>query len=168
MASGGKTGRPPKPPHLKLGNANGPKEKIPEAITIGGRPDRLPQPPDYLNEDGKRFWEIAVPALHDLNVLDIVDRPTLEMAATAYERFHQARRVLQVHGVLTRRPSGEIVPHPAVRIEREAQATFLRFAEQFGLTASARARLGIAILQGQEMLSKAMETELGETELKPA
>jgi P27 family predicted phage terminase small subunit len=162
-------GAPPKPPHLHTGNPHHPKDKRPQPVSMGGRPERLPEPPDYLNDDGKLFWEIAVPALHELNVLDIVDRPALEMAATAYERFHQARRVINVHGVLTRRqPSGEIIPHPAVRIEREAQATFLRFAEQFGLTASARARLGIAILQGQEMLSKAMETELGETELEPA
>jgi P27 family predicted phage terminase small subunit len=161
-------GAPPKPPHLHTGNAHGPKDKLPQPVSIGGRPDRLPEPPDYLEEDGLHFWEVAVPALHELNVLDIVDRPALEMAATAYERFQQARRVIKAQGVLARGRNGEIVPHPAVRIEREAQATFLRFAEQFGLTASARARLGIAILQGQEMLSKAMESELGEPELKPA
>jgi len=151
---------------VKIAEGNPGKRPLPEPVTPSPLRE-APEPPDHLNEDGQRFWNEAIPSLHSLGLLDKVDGPALEMAAVAYQRFHEARRVINRQGVTARGSVNQIVEHPLLATERKAQATFLRFAEQYGLTSAARARLGIAMLQG-ESLAKSLSSELGETEFQPA
>jgi hypothetical protein len=43
--------------------------------------------------------------------------------------------------------------NPAIKVEKDAAATFLRLAEQYGLTLAARLRLGLMQLAGESMLA---------------
>jgi P27 family predicted phage terminase small subunit len=159
-------GPKPKPLEVKIAEGNPGRRPLPEPITPSPLRE-APEPPAHLNKDGRHFWEVSIPALHELGLLDKVDGPALEMAAVAYQRFHEARRVIAKQGVTARGSQNQIREHPLLATERKAQLTFLRFAEQYGLTSAARARLGIAMLQGQS-LAKSLETELGDTEFQPA
>ena len=95
-----------------------------------------------------------------------VDRPALEMLATSYARFRAAAREVEENGPLSEGSRGQPKESPAVRIEREAARDYLRFAEQFGLTASARTRLGLAELQRRRSMAQELRGS-GRPKLKP-
>jgi P27 family predicted phage terminase small subunit len=90
-------------------------------------------------------------------VLDGLDQPALEAACLRYARAKQAARIVDEQGPISTGSTGQLVAHPAIQIERESFTAFLRFAEQYGLTASARTRLGLS-----EMRRRAMTDELTE------
>lgn len=56
--------------------------------------------------------------------------------------------------------TGQVVANPLLEEERASFGLFLRFCEQYGLTPSARARLGLAVLEGRT-LKRELEDELG-------
>ena len=87
------------------------------------------------------------------------------MAATAYSRFRQAKRVIDEQGTLSRGSTGQITEHPALATERQAQAIYLRFAEQYALTPVARTRLGLAELH-RRSLADEMTEKIGKPDLK--
>lgn len=144
-------GRKPKPVAIKKLEGNRSKEKLPEEVVIGGRPNEPMEPPESLDDDAKEFWAEAVPILHKVGLLDTVDRAALEMTATAYARVLQARRVIAEEGMMSVGHRGQPREHPMLSTERAAMQTFLRFAEQYALTPVARTRLGLAELQRRSM-----------------
>jgi len=79
--------------------------------------------------------------LADVDVAQRVDAPALAALCIQWARAKQARRILAEEGLLALGSKGQLVEHPALAIERSAHALFLRFAEQYGLTAAARARI---------------------------
>jgi P27 family predicted phage terminase small subunit len=160
-------GRKPKPREQRIAEGNPGKRPLPEPVIMGGSPREAPEPPEHLDDDGKAWWREAVPILHHVGLLDTVDTAALEMAATAYSRFRQARRVVDAQGVLTRGSTGQLREHPALKTEREAQSQYLRFAEQYALTPVARTRLGLAELH-RRSLADEMDSRIGEPELTPA
>jgi P27 family predicted phage terminase small subunit len=160
-------GRPPKPAETRLLEGNPGHRPIPEPVVMGGRPAEPPGPPDHLDEDASAWWREAIPVLHSVGILDTVDTAALEMAATAYSRFRQAKRVIDVDGVTSEGSMGQIREHPALAIERAAQQTYLRFAEQYALTPSARTRLGLAELHRKSLESEMLD-QLGPTQFVAA
>jgi phage terminase small subunit len=54
--------------------------------------------------------------------------------------------------------TGQMVEHSAVAMERNAHMAYLRFAQEFGLTAAARARIAAAT----SMVRQALESERDE------
>lgn len=158
-------GRKPKPAEVRLREGNPGKRPIPEPITFDG--GRIGPPPEHLDADGRAWWEEAVPVLDAVGILQKVDEAALEMAATAYSRFRQAKRAIDRHGVFAKGSTGQIVQHPALAIEKDAVATYLRFAEQYALTPVARTRLGLAELH-RRSLADEMNDRIGEPELVEA
>lgn len=57
--------------------------------------------------------------------------------------------------------TGQLTEHPAVEIERAAAAIVLRLATEFAMTPTARARLGLAVLEGRS-LQKELEEDLAD------
>lgn len=156
-------GPKPKSAQQRRAEGNPGKRPIPETVEMGGLPPTSPEPPDHLDADGKRWWNEAIPILHAVGILDVVDTAALEMAATAYSRYRGAKRVLDTQGTLSRGSTGQLTEHPACGTERQAQAMYLRFAEQYALTPVARTRLGLAELHRRSMAEE-MTNKLG----KPA
>jgi P27 family predicted phage terminase small subunit len=140
---------------------------MPEPVRVGGRPSVILEPPDDLDETAKEFWADVVPVLHQVGILDTVDRAALEMLCTQYARAKQAARIVAENGHLTEGSTGQLVEHPALATERNAMAAFMKFAEQYALTPVARTRLGLAELQ-RRSLQEEMKESLGPVELEPA
>src|SRR3990172_3713616 len=88
-------GPKPKPVELKRFEGNRGKRKLPEPITIGGRPSNPPPPPADLPEEGRAFWTDFVEAIFPTGMLDRVDVVALREAAFQYARAEQARRALR-------------------------------------------------------------------------
>jgi P27 family predicted phage terminase small subunit len=159
-------GPPPKPIEQRLREGNPAKRPLPEPVLIGGRPDESLEPPDDLPPDGRLAWNEVVPTLAEAGVLDRVDRLALEAMCAAWARAKQAQRLVASQGHFVRGSRGQLREHPSLRTEREATMLFLRYAEQFGLTPAARARLGLAELK-RRTLKAEFDAALGLPNLKP-
>lgn len=157
-------GPKPKPVQQRIAQGNPGKRPIPPHVEMGGLPPEPPEPPEHLDETAKAWWREAIPVLHNVGLLDVVDNAALEMAATAYSRYRAAQRVIKDQGSLSRGSTGQIVEHPAMATERQAQQQYLRFAEQYALTPVARTRLGLAELHRRSMQDE-MNQKLGKQAL---
>lgn len=160
-------GRRPKPVEQRALEGNPGKRPVPARVAIGGDPpEAIEEPPRHLDGDAQFWWREAVPVLRRVGIVDVVDRPSLEMCACAYSRFRSANRLLRKQGIYVRdAKTGEIREHPALRTEREAMVAYQRIAEQYGLTPVARTRLGLAELQ-RLSLAQELDQSLGEVVLE--
>lgn len=148
-------GRKPKPAELAILEGNPGKRQLPQPVVIGGRPtpEELAEPPAEveLDSDARNFWVLTVPRLARAGVVDLVDIPALAALATQYARMIQARRVVASEGHFAKGSMGQLVEHPALKIERNATKAFQSLSEQFGITPVARVRLGKAELERQSL-----------------
>lgn len=83
----------------------------------------------------------------DISPNEVVALARLEIQVHNLETYGRLRRRVPV----ALGSMGQVVDHPLVQMERNAQLTVLRFATEYGLTASARARLGLTVLQGRSL-----------------
>ncbi|MGH7341744.1 MAG: P27 family phage terminase small subunit, partial [Candidatus Rokuibacteriota bacterium] len=104
------------------------------------------------------LWDEIVPALHAAGVADRVDTAALVALSLQWARADEAGDLLASDGVLAIGSMGQVAPHPALAIERAAHLAFLKFAQEYGLTAAARARIAAAMVGARE----ALERELAE------
>jgi P27 family predicted phage terminase small subunit len=158
-------GRKPKPVELRRldGDVPGTRStvshrRIPEPVVVRGV--QPPQKPRGMPRDAQRAWEAIVPPLAGIGLLDAIDEVALEAMCTAYARAKEAGRIVDRDGHFTTGSAGQIVEHPAVGIERASVALFLRYAEQYGLTPSARTRLGLTELK-RRAVSEEMAARIG-------
>jgi P27 family predicted phage terminase small subunit len=133
-------GPPPKPIEQKKREGNLSKRPLAEPLPTRG----APEPPDDLPAEARKLWLELIPELDLLGILDPADRPALSAMCIAWARACAARRVLAAEGMFTQGSMGQPVEHPAIMIEQRAHAQFLRFATEFGATASGRARIAAA------------------------
>jgi P27 family predicted phage terminase small subunit len=127
---------------------------MPAKVEVGGPPRELPQPPEDMPEDARKVWEVTVPRLAAIGLLDVVDSFALEAMCTQWARAKQAGRVLAEQGMVTLGSTGQLVEHPALASERQAHQMFLRLAEQYALTPVARTRLGLAELKARSIANE--------------
>lgn len=151
-------GRKPKPVEQRRREGNPGKRRLPEPVLVGGR--GLPQKPRDLPAEAKSFWDQIVSRLAEVGLIDLVDRPALVLMSIQWARAEQARREIEEKGLFATGSEGQIVEHPAVKIERAAAALYLRFAEHYALTPVARTRLGLAELQRKSIASE-LDDRLG-------
>lgn len=136
-------GRKRKPVELQRREGDPGKRGLPAPLRLGGA---LAHDPD-LSPIARETWDELVTILVAAGVADAIDRPALEAMCLQWERGRVARQVLEREGYFTAGSTGQIQEHPALRIEARAHQLFLRFAEQYGLTAAARARI-VAVAAG--------------------
>jgi P27 family predicted phage terminase small subunit len=147
-------GRPPKPAEVKRREGNPGKRAIQQPIVVSGRvvtPDNLPTPPLHLDERGQALFTEYVNELVGAGIFDLSDTPALEAMCEAQREAENAYAVLQREGHTVRGYRSTLVVHPAYKVWRDSRTIWLRYAEQFALTPSARARLGLAGLMGRKL-----------------
>lgn len=162
-------GRKPKPAEQKALEGNPGHRPLPEPVLVGGRPlpTEMIEPPAYLPDDAQEFWRDSVATLIEVGIIDRVDAPALEALATQYARMRQANRVVASEGHFARGSTGQLVQHPALKIEREATAMFMRLAEHYALTPIARVRLGMAELHRRSLAQELNDDLGGDSALEP-
>lgn len=142
-------GRPPKPSAQKLAEGNPGKRplNLDEPLPQAG----APSPPDWLDPNARMKWEEVAPELERIGVLTRIDGAALSAYCTSYARWVRAERVLSEKGETYEsggRHGRQIKTRPEVRIAEDSLRTLKMFAEQLGLTPSARVRLKGAPTQG--------------------
>jgi P27 family predicted phage terminase small subunit len=161
-------GRKPKPVEQRIAEGNPRKHAVPQPMLVSGRPNlhELDEPPEHLPPEAKEFWTTSVTRLVEVGIIDRVDIPVLEQLAVQYARIRQAQRVLAQDGHYSRGAAGQLKRHPAMDIEQNATATFLKIAEHFALTPIARTRLGLAELHRRSLATE-LNDGLGGPNLRP-
>jgi P27 family predicted phage terminase small subunit len=163
------SGRKPKPVEQRVREGNPQRSPLPEPMLVAGRPqdsDPMLEPPEDMPADGKEAWNQVVPTLHEVGLLDRVDRLMLQAMCMQWARARQAGKVISKQGHLIRGAGGHIREHPSLKTERDSYAAFSRFAEQFALSPVARTRLGLAEIH-RRTLKAEFETAMGDPELEP-
>lgn len=141
-------GRKPTPTHLKLIEGNRGKRKISTGVEIAHSPD-VPEPPDHLPPEAVQEWTRVASGLHALRLLEQVDRAALGAYCLAYARWVQAERAIAematrdqlTSGLMIRTSNGNAIQNPLVGTANKAASDMVRYAVEFGMTPSARARI---------------------------
>ena len=141
-------GRKPKPTNLRILQGNPGKRPLPENEP---KPTLLaPERPSWLVGEARREWERVVPELEKLGLLTVVDGAALAAYCQAYATMVQAEKELRAHlrqhkkltvTYVNKAGADNEVPHPAIKIARDAATTMKAFMTEFGLTPASRVRL---------------------------
>ncbi|MDD5234483.1 MAG: phage terminase small subunit P27 family [Syntrophales bacterium] len=169
------SGRKPTPNVLKFKMGNPGKRPIKKEPTPPA--GDLPSPPVHLDAYGIEEWNRIASGLHIMGVLTEIDQQTLAAYCGAYSRWRRAedqirRKVkaaqtkltksgmkrkeateeAELYGLIDKTSNGNIIQNCLIGIANKAANDMIRYAAEFGLTPSARARL--AIDPGKEKESK--------------
>lgn len=149
-------GRKPKPTALRLvgGNAgrrplnkNEPKPELSQ-----------PTPPAFLNDDAKVEWGRICETLYKVGLMTELDRGALAACCQAYGRWAQAERALARmsdkdelnRALMIKTSNRNAIQNPLVGIANKAAADYVKYAVEFGMTPSARARVTATTNDKQE------------------
>lgn len=110
-----------------------------------------PRPPAPIPDEVAGLWDAVISDLRGRGLMSS-DLEALHALVMSAHRRRQAAALIEEFGLLVVGPSGAWVANPAVKIEREATATCIRIAQDFGLTLASRMRLGLIELAGRSLL----------------
>jgi P27 family predicted phage terminase small subunit len=100
-----------------------------EKNMVAKQTEPLSAPPSHLGTAGRRFWA-AVVAEYDL------EPHAVELLAAACEQLDRAaaaREMIAAEGLTTVDRFGQVKPHPAVGIEKEAHLAFMRLRRELNV-----------------------------------
>ncbi|MDD5002299.1 MAG: P27 family phage terminase small subunit [Thiomonas arsenitoxydans] len=109
-------------------------------------------PPETLDEVGQQAWLAAVTEMSANRALRDVDLVLVGSWAAAVQLHEQAGAILAERGILAIGASGAPIPHPAVKMQRDAATTIRQLSDVLGLNPLARIRAGLMEIAGQSML----------------
>ena len=131
-------GRRPTPkPILKI---RGSRVRGPHKTGIDA-PLGAPPAPAWLCDLGRAEWERIVPMLEASKVMSPRHQMTLAAYCDSLADMVKADAELRQHGATFMDDKGRVSNHPAWNRKRDARVHMLKFAAEFGLTASALARV---------------------------
>jgi P27 family predicted phage terminase small subunit len=155
-------GRPADPSRARRGTGNRPKPgeaKVAKPVPIvpGATTKDVAQvdpfpPPATLPDEVAAVWRAAVSDLGGANHMRESYIPTLEAYCNAVYVHAQAIANIQQYGVLVKGPHGPVT-NPLLKVQKDASATMLRYAETLGLTPAARVRVGLMEVTGMSLLA---------------
>jgi P27 family predicted phage terminase small subunit len=134
----GRRGPAPKPAKLRLLegarerdiNQNAPIPRSGEVV-----------PPDEMSDDVRAIFDYTLAELEHMGIVAPADRDALVAYCEAVDKHRKASALLARSPVLVKGMHGNLVRNPAMQIQRDAAHLIRQFAQEFGLTPSARARI---------------------------
>lgn len=136
----GRRGPPPRPAKLRL--------------VEGARRDRVNQHepipnadlarcPDEASGEVREIWDYTLAELDHMGLASAADRDALLCYCEAVVAHRKASVLLAKSDVLIKGIHGNPVRNPALQVQRDAAQVIRAFAQEFGLTPSARARIEV-------------------------
>ena len=145
--------RPADPTRAKRQTGNRPKpgeaKKQAEIVPAMVQP-QLPQAPLDLADDAQAMYQMIVAELMPRGLRE-ADLQSVAMMCHSAWLHKEARASIAKQGLLVKGPRGPMV-NPLIKVARDEAATYLRLANEFGLTLAARLRLGLMQLAGESIL----------------
>lgn len=140
-------GRPPKPSALRILEGNPGKRPMNESEPTPTPLSSL-TPPDWLDEFGLEAWEQLAPELARLGLLTVIDRPLFALSCQLHS---MVRRAGKASKTLTQRSRANgYVAKPQIGQFTQGLNTLRQLWGEFGVTATARARLGVVDAEAPE------------------
>jgi P27 family predicted phage terminase small subunit len=139
---------PPVPLNLRVLRGNPGKRPLRPEPEPAPLPES-PEPPVFLVGHAAEEWRRVVIDLHVIGVLRGVDVQLLAAYCTSFATWRTAVETLATlaakdavtHGLLVRTKAGDAKRNPLVKVASDAALDMLRFGNEFGLGAVARARI---------------------------
>src|SRR5215813_5367813 len=155
-------GRRPVPTHLKVLRGNPGRRALAESEPEPGKSAQIPEAPAFLLGYACDEWYRIAEELHRLNLLTVVDINPLAAYCDAYARWRTAVEALAdmakcdpvLSGLMTETRNGTPIQNPIVVTAAKAANDMVRYAAEFGLTPSARARIAAGPFGGPGGQSK--------------
>lgn len=97
--------------------------------------------PNDIEAEAKKYITDVCDMLESNGVMENVDTAALTMLARNYSMFIKASKQLETDGLTVVSDRGNIAPHPAIKIAKDAQIQAMKVMAEFGLTAKARTKL---------------------------
>lgn len=97
--------------------------------------------PVDIEDEAKTYIQDVLEMLEENGVMEDVDTAALTMLARNYSMFIKASKQLEKDGLTVVSDRGNLSPHPAIKIAKDAQTQAMKVMAEFGLTAKARTKL---------------------------
>lgn len=97
--------------------------------------------PTDIEDEAKVYIQDVLDMLKSNGVMEDVDTAALTMLARNYSMFIKASKQLEQEGLTVVSDRGNLSPHPAIKIAKDAQTSAMKVMAEFGLTAKARTKL---------------------------
>ena len=97
--------------------------------------------PTDIEKEAKDYMKDVILMLEDNSLIKNVDNAALTMLARNYSMFIKASKQLEKDGLTVVSDRGNIAPHPAIKIAKDAQIQAMKVMEKFGLTAKDRTKI---------------------------
>jgi P27 family predicted phage terminase small subunit len=135
----GRAGRAPKPTALRIieGDKHTERYNFHEPMPRA----TLPVCPDDVSDDVRAIWDYTVGELDAMGIAYSCDRDTLRCYCEAVVAHRRSSAIVAQTGVLVKGLHGNWVRNPALVIQRDSAYVVRQFAQEFGLTPSARTRI---------------------------
>jgi P27 family predicted phage terminase small subunit len=147
---------------LKLLSGN-PGKRSAAAAKLRIFAEGVPVCPTWLNKEGKAEWKRVMSELKASGIMSVVDRAALAAYCQAWSDMVAAAKTLAEEGSIIEQPiqnaKGELigekkVPHPALKMQREATHRVKSFLCEFGFSPASRRRMGDGPAAGQAAVAK--------------
>lgn len=132
-------GRKPKPTAVKVLEGNPGKRQL---NLCEPQPEKkLPECPDWLEDEAKAEWNRLCKNLFELGLLTDLDMAAFASYCQAYARWKEAEEFITQHGSIVKTKTGYWQQVPQVSIAHSNQKIMMQAAAEFGLTPSSRSRI---------------------------
>lgn len=133
----GKRGPAPKPTVLRLVHGDRP-DRINREEPIA--PTLPVEAPEWISDEARAIWNRYAPSLIKRGVLTYWDIEAFVVLCNALVRYKDACQLVDASSVLIG-AGGRLEPNPALKVLRDAEDVFLRYAARFGMTPSDRQQI---------------------------
>lgn len=143
-------GRTAAPPTLQLVNGRAPgKDSGGRDVPTPPAFKRIPpNPPSWMSKEAKAEWKRVVPELARLELLKPVDRAALTVYCETWATWVDAIREVRRTGMSITTETGATKRNPAISAAIESANQLRGMAQEFGLTPSSEAKLGLLARHG--------------------
>ncbi len=129
-----------------------------------GALEKAPHPPAHLNRRAAGVWRRIVPELIDMRLIAGIDNASLAAYCSAVATYQEADERLKTEKWTTTTARGGSRPNPLFKIRDDALKLVNKFAAEFGLTPSTRARVrGLPAAPGQSAFENFLDGDGSET-----
>ena len=97
--------------------------------------------PVDIEDEAKTYIQDVLKMLEENGVMEDVDTAALTMLCRNYSMFIKASKQIEKDGLTVVSDRGNLSPHPAIKIAKDAQTQAMKVMVEFGLTAKARTKL---------------------------
>lgn len=138
MAGNVRNGVRPAPTSLKLLKGETKRDRINRNEPQAPAPAEPPAAPDWLDDDAKAVWANLVPQLHAKGLFTAWDLEVFAVFCEAVVHHRKACELVDNSAILLKGAHGAMAKNPALQIVRDSAQVIRAYAQEFGLSPSAR------------------------------